>query len=717
MSEKNIRNDLEFYIPQLCTFSIFGEYEVVEEFLAFLCKACYASFFFAHRVLWFLKSLLNSSSPMNEKIEYIIQLIQAIFKSNEKEKLKLERLYIANSKKYIDIVQKKDMLILYSGKEIKEDVLDKNQKEFLQNIRTSQNLLETFIDKQLVYSEELEKYKHSKQYLPQEFKWNFYLNPDEVLITIFKNKIMDSVLKSETGMENGDTEGDIFSGTDGGGFKSIDQGDVNLSSFLSSINFVDLLCSICEKMKDIPNEQQMSFLFKEFSNINKSLPSNVYIPFLKDSIRNYLICHIPITEMKIFRTKNRAPYMLTVELIRIDEIISVFLNKEKRKLQQLLNGRSDRNLENLNYDNSLNYLPQGRSYSMATSNHDANDDIKLLVNKNDMTYTIEKTKHNSFLETSQIKEKRDKKQLQEIKKRNLTQQLLAESDIRLSRPVVISNLEADKKRTPFLGEKKIILEENPEYEESFAKEDVNEMVKRKLTMIPMVKTKNNSFKLDKDSNDDNNNIENPEEGDEETKFKQRKNKNLTVSGTCGVITVNNKDNTRASNKENDEQTKNRTKPKIGEEDYESIKSSRESKENEIIDNEQDIPPMKVEYEKIFGELIEHQKDRLKKTSPFGKFNTWTLFKMIIKSGEDLRQEQFATQLINEFHQIFQIEKVNCWVNTYEIIATGNNVGIIECVPNAISIDQLKKKIKNNSLRQFYENYFGPVNSRSNSFKK
>jgi hypothetical protein len=66
ISEKNIRNDLEFYIPQLCTFLIFGEYEVVEEFLAFLCKACFASFFFAHRIMWFLKSLQNTTQ-MNDK--------------------------------------------------------------------------------------------------------------------------------------------------------------------------------------------------------------------------------------------------------------------------------------------------------------------------------------------------------------------------------------------------------------------------------------------------------------------------------------------------------------------------------------------------------------------------------------------------------------------------------------------------------------------------
>lgn len=75
------------------------------------------------------------------------------------------------------------------------------------------------------------------------------------------------------------------------------------------------------------------------------------------------------------------------------------------------------------------------------------------------------------------------------------------------------------------------------------------------------------------------------------------------------------------------------------------------------------------------------------------------------------QEQFATQLINEFYQIFQLEKVNCWVYPYEILSTGNESGIIEVVNNAISIDDLKKKIKNKSLREFFLNYFGPADSK------
>ncbi len=68
-----------------------------------------------------------------------------------------------------------------------------------------------------------------------------------------------------------------------------------------------------------------------------------------------------------------------------------------------------------------------------------------------------------------------------------------------------------------------------------------------------------------------------------------------------------------------------------------------------------------------------------------------IFNIIIKSDEDLRQEQFATQLINEFLQIFKIENVKCYLMPYEIIATGINEGIVEVIPNSISIDQIKKK--------------------------
>jgi hypothetical protein len=54
-----LRNDLEFYIPQLCTFLLFGEVKAIEEFFVFLCKVCNASFFFVKRVDWFLLAMIK----------------------------------------------------------------------------------------------------------------------------------------------------------------------------------------------------------------------------------------------------------------------------------------------------------------------------------------------------------------------------------------------------------------------------------------------------------------------------------------------------------------------------------------------------------------------------------------------------------------------------------------------------------------------------------
>ena len=68
VSENKLRNDLEFYIPQLCTFLLFGDIKAIEEFFVFLCKVCNASFFFAHRVNWFLSAMINAAEEKKEKI-------------------------------------------------------------------------------------------------------------------------------------------------------------------------------------------------------------------------------------------------------------------------------------------------------------------------------------------------------------------------------------------------------------------------------------------------------------------------------------------------------------------------------------------------------------------------------------------------------------------------------------------------------------------------
>ncbi len=47
-----LRNDLEFYIPQLVSFILYGHFEHNQKLLKFVLLACSTSFFFSHLV-WF----------------------------------------------------------------------------------------------------------------------------------------------------------------------------------------------------------------------------------------------------------------------------------------------------------------------------------------------------------------------------------------------------------------------------------------------------------------------------------------------------------------------------------------------------------------------------------------------------------------------------------------------------------------------------------------
>ena len=65
----------------------------------------------------------------------------------------------------------------------------------------------------------------------------------------------------------------------------------NMKDVLKTINFIEHLCDISNELPKHPIEEQMTFLYESLLEINKKLPCNVYLPFLEDSTRNYLICH------------------------------------------------------------------------------------------------------------------------------------------------------------------------------------------------------------------------------------------------------------------------------------------------------------------------------------------------------------------------------------------------------------------------------------------
>jgi hypothetical protein len=111
---------------------------------------------------------------------------------------------------------------------------------------------------------------------------------------------------------------------------------------------------------------------------------------------------------------------------------------------------------------------------------------------------------------------------------------------------------------------------------------------------------------------------------------------------------------------------------------------------------------------IFKEKWREKETRIRDNSPVGKCLGWNLIPVIVKSNDDLRQEQLASQAIRYMHVILAEARVDCWLRPYEIIALSSDSGIIEAIPNTVSLDVLKRReFGYTSLANFFEEYFGP----------
>ena len=673
VSENKLRNDLEFYIPQLCTFLLFGEVKALEEFFVFLCRVCNTSFFFAHRVHWFLSAMINSAQDKKDDVIKNLKNMNTLFLSETKKgRKKLEKFYISNSEKYINYIKKNKLYFLYDGNITEnENIFDKvefnslnsTQQQIFNKFKNSRELIASFSQDE--YNEEKEKEINK---LKEQGKFNNITNedlintkqvneeketiktdiinkdqkfkPDEFFIDLSNFKLnnpdvtqeADDILEVEEKDEDGSQKQSLLydenNSDDFINVEKIDR-DINFISYHSTLNFIDHLCDISNDLPKYTIEEQKLFLFKKINEVNKKLPCNVYLPFLKDSIRNYLICHIPIDGVKIFRTKTRCPIMLTFEMVRIEEINQEI---EKDGIPEIGNTRMTVSPTNLNLgknkgdDKLLLDIISERDNEFDEADYDLSKPMKIAKNK-----------------------KKEKKDKNKNKKDNKNKKIKNEANY-------MEDKKFQKIIDKFKNQNKLILFSDRTNAKTFYKKNAPSLDDIDIEI------------------------------DTSSKEKQPKNKN-----------EDNIENIQLNNEINNIDT-----------DNEILPNDDQNQINKSINYE--------DFSNIFGETFEEKEKNLKSKSLFGNFKSYKIFRCIFKTHEDLRQEQFATQLINEFNQIFKLENVDCWLNTYEIISTGNDSGLVEMVNNTLSLDQLKQKINNISLHDFYLYYWGKGHTDSPAYK-
>jgi phosphatidylinositol 4-kinase A len=118
---------------------------------------------------------------------------------------------------------------------------------------------------------------------------------------------------------------------------------------------------------------------------------------------------------------------------------------------------------------------------------------------------------------------------------------------------------------------------------------------------------------------------------------------------------------------------------------------------------------------IYGEPLVQRCEAIRQASPFGHVKGWRLASFIMKAGEDIRREALVMQVISNLKTWFEKEiplEHRPFMRPYTIMCVGGDAGLVECLSDAKSIDEVKKKTDSFvSLRDYFERAYGPPTPR------
>merc|ERR1719220_3369275 len=112
---------------------------------------------------------------------------------------------------------------------------------------------------------------------------------------------------------------------------------------------------------------------------------------------------------------------------------------------------------------------------------------------------------------------------------------------------------------------------------------------------------------------------------------------------------------------------------------------------------------------VLKEPWQEKVERIRESSPYGDLEGWRLMAVIVKCGDDLRQELLAYQYLSLLHSVWREERVPLYVRPYKISVISNDCGFIEPILNTVSLHQIKKNSKM-SLLDYFLQEFGQSNS-------
>jgi len=116
-------------------------------------------------------------------------------------------------------------------------------------------------------------------------------------------------------------------------------------------------------------------------------------------------------------------------------------------------------------------------------------------------------------------------------------------------------------------------------------------------------------------------------------------------------------------------------------------------------------------DKVFGRPWSVECENIRQQSPYRNVKGWKLASFIIKAGEDIRKEALVMQIMSKLWTWFQEEippHLRPFLRPYTIMCVGGDAGIVECLPDVKSVNEVKKGADGfTTLRNFFERAYRP----------
>ncbi|KAM0681434.1 Phosphatidylinositol 4-kinase beta [Glugoides intestinalis] len=99
------------------------------------------------------------------------------------------------------------------------------------------------------------------------------------------------------------------------------------------------------------------------------------------------------------------------------------------------------------------------------------------------------------------------------------------------------------------------------------------------------------------------------------------------------------------------------------------------------------------------------REELEKSSAHSALPGWNISSFIVKSGNVLKHEYLAYQVLTQMKEIFLIENLPIYIRNYKIFLISDTAGIVETVKDAQSVHRLKSETKFRTLKSYFQSLF------------